>query len=107
MAACVLSWRGSKGGQIGVGFDDEHFSLAQMREEIAFVRKAHPNLPDEVPAGTRFVFAKESTTGHLLAQFKVGDSVYQDVTQASLRALWDGVDLINQLLHPERYRIVS
>ncbi len=107
MAACVLTWRGSKGGQIGVGFDDEHFSLGQMREEIDSVRKAHPNLPDEVPAGTSFVFAKEGKTGHLLARFKVGDSVYRNVTQRSLRALWDGVDLIDQLLHPERYRIVS
>ena len=107
MASQVLRWSGPKGGHIGVGFDDEHFSVAQMREEIDLVCEAHPNLPDEVPLGTRFVFAKESTTGHLLAQFKVGDSVYRDVTQASLRALWDGVDLIDQLLHPERYRIVS
>ena len=107
MAARVLSWRGSKGGQIGIGFDDEHFSFAQMREEIAFVRKAHPNLPDEVPAGTRFVFAKEGTTGHLLARFKVGDSVYRNVAQGSLRRLWESVDLIEQLLHPERYKIVS
>ena len=107
MAACVLTWRGSKGGQIGVGFDDEHFSLAQMRAEIALVCEAHPNLPDEVPPGTSFVFAKEGKTGHLLARFKVGDSVYRNVTQRSLRALWDGVDLIDQLLHPERYRIVS
>ncbi len=107
MAACVLSWRGSRGGQIGVGFDDNHFSLAQMRAEIDSVCKAHPNLPDEVPPGTRFVFAKESMTGHLLARFKVGDTVYRNVAQRSLRALWDGVDLIDQLLHPERYKIVS
>jgi hypothetical protein len=89
VAACVLLWRGSRGGQIAVGFDDEHFSLAQMREEIDLVGEAHPNLPDEVPSGTRFVFAKEGTTGHLLARFKVGDTVY------------------HQLLHPERYKIVS
>ena len=107
MAACVLSWRGSKGGQIGVGFDDEHFSLAQMREEIALVCETHPNLPDEVPPGTRFLFAKEGKTGHLLARFKVGESVYRNVAQGSLRRLWDGVDLIDQLLHPERYKIVS
>jgi len=106
VGACVLSWRGPKGGQIGVGFDDEHFSLAQMKEEIDKVRRAHPNLPDEVPAGTNFVFAKEST-GHLLARFKVGKSVYREVAQGSLHALWEGVDLIDQLLHPERYRIVS
>jgi hypothetical protein len=107
VAACVLSWRGAKDGQIGVGFDDEHFSLAQMREEIDLVCESHPNLPDEVPPGTRFVFAKEKGTGHLLARFKVGDSVYREVAQSSLRALWDGLDLIDQLLYPERYRIVS
>ena len=107
MAAIVLSWRGPKGGQIAVGFDDEHFSLKQMRAEIDSVCKAHPNLPDEVPAGTRFVFAKESTTGHLLARFRVGDTVYRNVAQGSLSALWEGVDLVDQLLHPERYRIVS
>ncbi len=107
MAAWVLWWPGPKGGQIAVGFDDKHFSLAQMRNEIDTVRKAHPNLPDEVPPGTSFVFAKEGTTGHLLARFKVGDTVYRNVAQRSLSALWDGVDLIDQLLHPERYRIVS
>ena len=107
MAACVLSWRGPKGGQIGVGFDGEHFSLAQLREEIDKVCEAHPNLPDEVPSGTSFVFAKEGTTGHLLARFRVGDSVYRNVTRRSLSALWEGVDLIDQLLHPERYKIVS
>ena len=106
MAACVLSWRGSKGGQIGVGFDDEHFSLAQMRAEIDLVCEAHPNLPDEVPPGTSFVFAKEST-GHLLARFKVGDTVYRNVAQHSLRRLWEGVELIDQLLHPLRYKSVS
>jgi hypothetical protein len=103
----VLSWRGSKGGQIAVGFDDEHFSLAQMREEIDLVCEAHPNLPDEVPPGTRFLFAKEGKTGHILARFKVGDRVYRNVAQGSLRRLWEGVDLIEQLLHPERYKIVS
>ena len=107
MAAIVLWWRGPKGGQIGVGFDDEHFSLKQMRAEIDSVCEAHPTLPDEVPPGTSFVFAKESITGHLLARFKVGDTVYRDVAQRSLRRLWESVDLIDQLLHPERYRIVS
>jgi hypothetical protein len=53
------------------------------------------------------LFAKEGKTGHLLARFKVGDRVYREVAQGSLRALWDGVDLIDQLLHPERYKIVS
>jgi hypothetical protein len=107
VAAIVLWWRGAKGGQIAVGFDDEHFSLKQMRAEIDSVCEAHPTLPDEVPPGTSFVFAKESTTGHLLARFKVGDTVYREVAQRSLRALWERVDLIDQLLHPERYRIVS
>ncbi len=107
MASQVLRWSGPKGGQIGVGFDDEHFSLAQMREEIAFVGEAHPTLPDEVPLGTSFVFAKEST-GHLLARFRVGDTVYRNVAQrSSLHRLWEGVDLIEQLLHPERYKVVS
>jgi hypothetical protein len=102
----MLSWPGPKGGQIGVGFDDEHFSFAQMRVEIVLACEAHPDLPDEVPPGTNFVFAKEHT-GHLLARFKVGDTVYRSVAQGSLRRLWEGVDLIDQLLHPERYRIVS
>jgi hypothetical protein len=106
MASQVLRWSGPKGGHIGVGFDDEHFSLAQMRAEIAFVRKAHPTLPDEVPLGTSFVFAKEST-GHLFARFRVGNTVYRNVAQRSLRRVWEGVDLIEQLLHPERYKIVS
>ena len=107
MATHVLRWSGPKGGQIAVGFDDEHFNLKQMRAEIDSVSKAHPNLPDEVPPGTNFVFAKEKGTGHLLARFKVGDSVYRNVAQRSLSALWEGVDLIDQLLHPERYKIVS
>jgi hypothetical protein len=106
VASHVLRRSGPKGSQIGVGFDDEHFSIIQMRAEIAFVREAHPNLPDEVPLGTSFVFAKEST-GHLLARFRVGDAVYRNVAQRSLRRLWDGVDLIDQLLHPERYKVVS
>ena len=107
MATYVLPWPGPKGGQIGVGFDDKHFSRAQMRAEIDLACEAHPNLPDEVPAGTSFVFSKESTTGHLLARFKVGDTVYRDVAQRSLRRLWDSVDLVDQLLHPESYKIVS
>ena len=106
MATHVLRWSGPKGGQIGVGFDDEHFSLTQMREEIELVCEAHPNLPDEVPPGTSFVFGKEST-GSLLARFKVGDTVYRNVAHRSLGRLWGRVDLIEQLLHPERYRIVS
>jgi hypothetical protein len=49
VAACVLRWSGPNGGQIGVGFDDAHFSLKEMSAEIDFVRDAYPNLPDEVP----------------------------------------------------------
>ena len=107
MAPQLLTWSGPKGGRISVGFDDEHFRLAQMREEIDSAGEAYPNLPDEVPPGTRFVFAKEST-GHLLARFKVGDTVYRKVAQHSLRGLWEMVGLIDQLLDPERYKkIVS
>ena len=68
MATKALAWSGPKGGKIGVGFDDGHFSLEQMRAEIDLVGEAYPNLPDEVPPGTSFVFAKEST-GHLRARF--------------------------------------
>ena len=108
MASQVLTWSGPKGGQIGVSFDDEHFSLIQMREEIDLVGEAHPDLPDEVPQGTSFVFAKERTTGYLAAWFKVGDTVYRKVAQHSLRGLWEMVSLIEQLLHPERLKkIVS
>ena len=107
MASQVLRWSGPKGGHIGVSFDDEHFSLAQMRGEIAFVGEAHPTLPDEVPLKTSFVFAKEST-GHIFARFRVGNTVYRNVAQSSsLRLLWEGVDLIEQLLHSERYKAVS
>ena len=68
--------------------------------------EAYPNLPDELPSGTSFVFAKEST-GPLLARFKVGDTVYQNLAQHSLRRLWDSVELIDQLLDPLRYKSVS
>jgi hypothetical protein len=40
------------------------------------MRQAHPNLPDEVPPGTTFVFLKEGT-GHISARFRVGDTVYR------------------------------
>jgi hypothetical protein len=107
VASRVFMWSGPKGGQIGVGFDDEHFSLTQMRAELDSVGEAYPNLPDEVPSGTRFLFIKERT-GHLLARFKVGDTVYQNVAEHSLHRLWDSVDLIDQLLHPLRNKkIVS
>ncbi len=55
---------------------------------------------------TSFVFAKEST-GHFLAQFKVGETIYQKQAQHSSHRLWDSVDLINQLLHPPRCKSVS
>ena len=106
MAARVLSWFGPKGGKIGVGFDDEHFGSAEMQIEIGFMRRAHPNLPDEVPPGTSFVVVKEGT-GHLSARFRVGDTVYRSGAERSLRRLWETVHLIEQLVHPARYRSVS
>ncbi len=106
MAARVSSWFGPKGGKIGVGFDDEHFSWAEMESEINSIRQAHPNLPDEVPPGTTFVFVKEDT-GHLSARFRVGDTVYRSGAERSLRRLWETVHLIEQLAHPARYRSVS
>ncbi len=106
MAARVLSWFGPKGGKIGVGFDDEHFGCAQMQGEIDFMQQEHPTLPDEVPPGTNFVFVREST-GHLSARFRVGDTVYRSGAERSLRRLWETVSLIEQLVHPTRYRSVS
>ncbi len=106
MAKRALAWSGPRGGQIGVGFDDGHFGLQEMRVEIDLVGEAYPNLPDEVPPGTSFVFAKEST-GHLMARFRVGDTVYRSGGQGALRRLWDTVGLIDQLLHPERFEIAS
>ena len=102
MSTKALAWSGPKGGKIGVGFDDGHFSLEQMRAEIDLVGEAYPNLPDEVPPGTSFVFAREST-GHLRARFRVGDTVYRNGCQRDLHRLWDSVGLIDQLLQPERY----
>jgi hypothetical protein len=103
MCMRVLSWSGAKGGKIKVSFDDEHFGLKEMQSEIDFTRQAHPNLPDEVPLGTVFAFAKEKKTGHLMGRFRVGDTVYRKVAQGSLRPLWETVELIEQLLHPARY----
>jgi hypothetical protein len=77
-----------------------------MQIEIDFMQQAHPNLPDEVPPGTSFVFFKEGT-GHLSARFRVGDTVYRGGAERSLRRLWETVHLIEQLVHPARYRIVS
>ena len=107
MARKALAWSGLKGGQIGVGFDDRHFGPQQMRAEIDLVGEAYPNLPDEVPLGTNFVFGKDST-GHLTAMFKVGDTVYRSGGQRDdLHRLWETVGLIDQLSHPERYKIAS
>ena len=106
MATKALAWSGPKGGKIGVGFDDGHFGLEQMRTQIDLVGEAYPNLPDEVPPGTSFVFAKEST-GHLRARFRVGDTVYRNGCQRDLHRLWDSVGLIDQLLQPERYKSAS
>ncbi len=104
MSMRVLSWSGPKGGQIDVSFDDEYFGAEEMQSEIDFVHQAYPNLPDEVPLGAVFAFAKERCTGHLTARYRIGDTVYRNVAQHSLHSLWDSVDLIDQLLHPLRYK---
>lgn len=106
MTVRVLAWAGPGGGKIDVGFDDEHFGLEEMQSEIDSAGEAHPNLPDEVPQGTSFAFAKDST-GHLTARFRVGDTVYRDVARGSLRPLWDTLHLIDRLLHPAHYGSVS
>ena len=106
MAARVLPWFGLEGGKIGVGFDDEHFGIAEMQIEISSMREGHPSSQDEVPPGTSFVFVKEGT-GHLSARVKVGDTVYRSGAERSLRRLWETAYLIEQLLHPARYRNVS
>ncbi len=106
MAKKALVWLGPKGGTIGVSFDDGHFGPEQMRTEIDLVDQAYPNLPDEVPPGTRFVLAKEST-GHLMARFRVGRTVYRSGGQSDLRRVWDSVGLIDELSHPERYESAS
>ena len=101
MAARVLEWTGPKGGKIGVGFDDGHFGPERMRAEIDSAGDAYPNLPDEVPPGTRFSFGREGT-GHLAARFRVGNTVYRSGgPEGELRGLWDTVGLIDRLLHPE------
>jgi hypothetical protein len=106
VAAHTLAWTGPGGGTIGVGFDDAHFGPEQMGAEIDSARRAHPDLPDEVPPGTIFAFGKEGT-GHLKAWFRVGTTVYRSGGQHDLRRLWETVGLIDRLLHPERYKIAS
>ena len=93
MTTIALSWSGPRGGQIGVGFDDAHFGIRQMRAEIDLAGQAYPDLPDEVPSGTSFVFGKDGT-GTLTARFKVGTTVYRGGGQGDLRRLWDSVGLI-------------
>ena len=103
MAARALAWSGLKGGKIGVGFDDGHFGPGQMSAEIDLVGRAYPNLPDDVPPGTRFVFDKDST-GHLTARFKVGTTVYRSGGQRDLHRLWETVGLIDRLMHGSALR---
>jgi len=107
VVARVLTWSGPEGGNIAVSFDEKNFGVEEMQTEIDVMGEAHPSLPDEVPPGTNFLFAKEGTTGHLSARFKVGDTVYRNVAQRSLHRLWHTVHLIDQLSHPERYKSVS
>ena len=100
MAARVLEWTGPRGGTIGVGFDDGHFGPERMRAEIASAGRAYPDLPDELPPGTRFSFGKEPT-GHLSARFRVGGTVYRSGGQeGELHGLWDVVGLIDRLSRP-------
>ncbi|MBA3423095.1 MAG: hypothetical protein H0U04_00865 [Rubrobacter sp.] len=100
MSTRVLPWKGPKGANISVGFDDDLFGPEEMQRQIESMSEAHPNLPDEVPRGTSFVFAKEPSTGYLLARFRVGDTVYRSANQDSLHHLWESVHFIDGLLHP-------
>jgi len=99
MSTRVLLWRGPEGAIIPVGFDDDLFGLEAMKAEIAIMGEAHPNLPDEVPHGSSFAFAKDST-GLLFARFRVGDSVYRKANRGGLHELWEGVHYIARLLRP-------
>ncbi len=97
-----MDWSGPRGGEIGVGFDDAYLNPRQMEIEINHVGRAYPDLPDELPPGTRFSFGKDGT-GHLAARFRVGGTVYRSGGQeGELHGLWDVVGLIDGLLHPER-----
>jgi len=100
MSTRVLSWKGPKGANIPVGFDDDIFGSEEMQAEITFMSEAHPNLPEEVPQGSSFVFAKEPRTGYLSARFRVGDTVYRNANRDSLHHLWKSVHFIDALLHP-------
>jgi hypothetical protein len=100
MSTRVLPWVGPHGATISVGFDDDVFEAQEMQAEITFMSEGHPNLPEEVPQGSSFVFAKEPSTGYLLARFRVGDTVYRSANQDSLHRLWESVHFIDSLLHP-------
>jgi hypothetical protein len=104
VASHVLLWSGPEGGQISVGFDDEHFGLPQMRSEIDFMRQAHPKLPDEVPRGTSFAFTKEVSTGYLLALFRVGNNVYRNADRGDLSRLWESAHYVARLMHQTHLR---
>ncbi len=99
MSTRVLWWRGSEGASISVGFDENVFGSEAMLAEIASMSEAHPKLPEEVPTGSGFVFAKDGT-GQLIARFRVGDMVYRKASQGDLHELWEGVHYIECLLHP-------
>ena len=99
MASHVLLWSGPEGGQISIGFDDEHFGVPQMRAEIDFMRTAHPELPDEVPRGTSFAFTKEESTSYLLALFRVGNNVYRNADRGNLSRLWESAHYVDRLMH--------
>jgi hypothetical protein len=103
VASHVFLWSGPEGGQISIGFDDAHFGLPQMRDEINFMRAAHPKLPDEVPRGTSFAFTKEESTGYLLAHYRVGNNVYRNADQSNLSRLWESAHYVARLVHPTDY----
>ena len=95
----MLAWRGPEGAIICVGFDEEVFGSEEMQHQIDSMSGAHPNLPDEVPQGSSFTFARDGT-GYLSARFRVGDTVYRSADRGSLPRLWQSVHYIASLLHP-------
>ena len=99
MSTRVLPWVGPQGTEIPVGFDEEVFDPEEMQRQIASMSEAHPNLPDEVPWGSSFTFARDGT-GYLLARFRVGNTVYRNANQDNLHHLWESVHFIDGLLHP-------
>ncbi len=99
MSMRVLPWRGPKGAIICVGFDEDVFGSEEMERQIDSMSGAHPNLPDEVPPGSSFAFARDGA-GQLLARFRVGDTVYRSADRGRLPRLWESVHYIATLLHP-------